>query len=312
MEVFAGNIVVCPVTLPCPNNSQMVDESARKEKKERKVTCPQCRQPYTKSWVLLIDTDGHGRKDPASLWTRLADGKTLCFLCLRATCRASEKYLRGLRIAPGIAGLHKQTKLALAPPKGPRRIEVCQYGAFCYRRNPQHFHECFHPSLLPPAPLCESGCGRSAASGFRTCCKNCNSNPPTLIITIPGEHADMSGSYVPSSRRERGVPVWQQSTGSGWLWKGHVWMMGLQEEKVGGTSGLIAEDSDAPVRSPQLVSNWQAAGKGGWKPLAGMKVEIDAASAGEVHDKFCETRYARESDLVEQANQVLIKWSSAR
>ena len=28
-------------------------------------------------------------------------------------------------------------------------------------------------------------------------------------------------------------------------------------------------------------------------------------------DKFCETRYARESDLVEQANQVLIKWSSA-
>ena len=52
MEVFAGNIVaefsgswthlwklhvmkqrglkVCPVTLPCPNNSQMVDESARR------------------------------------------------------------------------------------------------------------------------------------------------------------------------------------------------------------------------------------------------------------------------------------------
>ena len=37
-------------------------------------------RPYTKSWVLLIDTDGHGRKDPASLWTRLADGKTLCVL----------------------------------------------------------------------------------------------------------------------------------------------------------------------------------------------------------------------------------------
>ena len=25
--------------------------------------------------------------------------------------------------------------------------------------------------------------------------------------------------------------------------QGHVWMMGLQEEKVGGTSGLIAEET---------------------------------------------------------------------
>ena len=71
------------------------------------------------------------------------------FLCMRATCRASEHYLRGLRIAPGISGLHRQTKLAMAPPKGPRkekmevqksrdqrsRRKVCKYGASCYRSN---------------------------------------------------------------------------------------------------------------------------------------------------------------------------------
>lgn len=310
--VFGGHIIVCPVTLPCPNNSQILDESS--ERKERKIKCPQCRQPYTKSWVLLIDNER--TKDPAGAWTRLADGKTLCFLCMRATCRASEKYLRGLRIAPGIAGLHKQTKLALAPPKGPRKakLEVCRYGASCYRRNPQHFHECFHPSLLPPAPACESGCGRSAASGFKTCCKSCNSTPPNLLISIPGEHAEMSGLYTASSRRERGVPVWKQSKGSGWMWKGHVWMMGMQEDKVGGTSGLIAEDTgdSMPVRSPHLASKWQAAGKGGWNPLEGMKVEIDAATASAKHDDFCNIRDGRELDLQNQADQVLIKWSSVK
>lgn len=73
--VFGAHIIVCPVTLPCPNNSQILDESS--DRKERKVKCPQCRQPYTKSWVLLIDNES--RKDPAGAWTRLADGKTLCF-----------------------------------------------------------------------------------------------------------------------------------------------------------------------------------------------------------------------------------------
>ena len=47
-------------------------------------------RPYTKSWVLLIDTDGHGRKDPASLWTRLADGKTLCLLSASRNKRMDE------------------------------------------------------------------------------------------------------------------------------------------------------------------------------------------------------------------------------
>ena len=33
----------------------------------------------------------------------------------------------------------------------------------------------------------------------------------------------------------------------------------------------------------QIFNPWQAAGKGGWNPLEGMKVEIDAASASAKH-----------------------------
>lgn len=306
-HVFGGHIVVCPVTLPVPMNSQLLDaESSRAVKK---VKCPQCRQPYTKSWVMKMETRGK-----ADQWIRLADGKTLCFLCLRATCRASEEYLLRLRIAPGIAGVHCQTKLALAPPKGPRKalLEECKYGAECYRRNPQHFYEFFHPSLMPPAPPCESGCGRSAASGFKTCCKKCISAPPNLKVSIPGEHAELSGLYTASAtRREHGLPVWKQSGGRGWLWKGHVWMMALSEDKVGGTSGLIAEDTgdSMPVRSPHLVAHWQAAGRGGWNKLEGMKVDIDAAAAeSPTHDDFCQTREERESRLRQKANDVLKKF----
>ena len=35
--------------------------------------------------------------------------------------------------------------------------------------------------------------------------------------------------------------------------------------------------------SSQILKPWQAAGKGGWNPLEGMKVEIDAASASAKH-----------------------------
>ena len=70
-------------------------------------------RPYTKSWVLLIDTDGHGRKDPASLWTRLADGKTLCVLLASRKKREwrchknaikSRQWLRTQQLWPRLAG----------------------------------------------------------------------------------------------------------------------------------------------------------------------------------------------------------------
>ncbi|CAE7193646.1 CAPN15 [Symbiodinium pilosum] len=183
-EIFGGHIMVCPVTLPCPMNSQIVTD---KESGGR-TRCPQCRQPYTRSWVLLASEES---KAGDGEWKHLADGKNLCFLCLRATCRASEHLLKGLRVA----GLHEQPKLTLAPPKGPRRMKECEHGAACYRRNPQHFHERFHPSLLPPAPACASGCGRSAASGYKTCCPKCTSSPPDLKVYIPSRHKSLAGTY---------------------------------------------------------------------------------------------------------------------
>eukprot|EP00913_Durusdinium_trenchii_P002772 g2564.t1 len=54
----------------------------------------------------------------------------------------------------------------------------------------------------------------------RTCCKKCISAPPNLKVSIPGEHAELSGLYTASAtRREHGLPVWKQSGGRGWLWK---------------------------------------------------------------------------------------------
>jgi len=302
-EIFGGHIMVCPVTLPCPMNSQIL---ADKDSGTR-MRCPQCRQPYTRSWVLLASeesTTGDGT------WKRLADGKSLCFLCLRATCRASEHLLKGLKIA----GLHEQPKLTLAPPKGPRRMKECEHGAACYRRNPQHFHERFHPSLLPPAPACASGCGRSAASGYKTCCPKCTSSPPDLKVHIPSRHKGLAGLYKVVERpkgAEKGPPVWRQSDGRGWLWKGHVWMMGDQEEKVGGASGLIAEDvgDGMSARSPHLARGWQVAGEGGWAAAPDLKVEVDAKHVSSEHDAPCDERDAREQALREQADKVLEKWA---
>ncbi|CAE7823520.1 tra-3 [Symbiodinium sp. CCMP2592] len=302
-EIFGGHIMVCPVTLPCPMNSQIVTD----KDSGTRMRCPQCRQPYTRSWVLLASeesTAGDGA------WKRLADGKSLCFLCLRATCRASERLLKGLKIA----GLHEQPKLTLAPPKGPRRMKECEHGAACYRRNPQHFHERFHPSLLPPAPACASGCGRSAASGYKTCCPKCTSSPPDLKVHIPSRHKGLAGLYKVVDRPKgtaKGPPVWRQSDGRGWLWKGHVWMMGDQEEKVGGASGLIAEDvgDGMSARSPHLARGWQVAGEGGWAAAPDLKVEVDAKHVSSEHDGPCDERDAREQALREQADKVLEKWA---
>eukprot|EP00930_Biecheleria_cincta_P057310 TRINITY_DN43278_c0_g1_i1.p1 TRINITY_DN43278_c0_g1~~TRINITY_DN43278_c0_g1_i1.p1 ORF type:complete len:623 (+),score=111.70 TRINITY_DN43278_c0_g1_i1:73-1941(+) len=296
-DVFGKNIIVCPVTLPCPSNSQIVasrGSGTARSASSDKVRCPQCRQPYTRGWVMLVD-DGR--------WHRLSDGKSLCFLCLRATCRATAPGLR-------LAGVHLQPKFSLAPPRGPRRLEICEYGAACYRRNPQHFHDRFHPSLLPPAPDCSSGCGRSSASGFKTCCQTCQSAPPDLEICVPGEYSKLSGTYaaVPGRISRGGSAVWHQKEGRGWLWKGSVWMMASDEAKVGGTSGLIAQD-DGAVRSPHLVENWQVAGPSGWQPLLGMTCKIDASKhAAANHDKLCDQRADREKDLSEQADNVLAKW----
>ncbi|CAE7542545.1 CAPN15 [Symbiodinium natans] len=273
-EIFGGHIMVCPVTLPCPMNSQIVADKASGSR----MRCPQCRQPYTRSWVLLASEESKGDGQ----WARLADGKNLCFLCLRATCRASERFLKGLKVA----GLHEQPKLTLAPPKGPRRMKECEHGAECYRRNPQHFHERFHPSLLPPAPACASGCGRSAASGYKTCCPKCTSSPPDLKVHIPSRHKGLGGIYKAVDRpKGKGPPVWRQCDGKGWLWKGHVWMMGDQEEKVGGASGLIAEDvgDGMSARSPHLARGWQVAGESGWTAAPELKVEVDAKHVSSDH-----------------------------
>ena len=37
VEVFGGHVIVCPVTLPCPMNSQMVDDAKSKTLKKAKL-----------------------------------------------------------------------------------------------------------------------------------------------------------------------------------------------------------------------------------------------------------------------------------
>eukprot|EP00931_Biecheleriopsis_adriatica_P051101 TRINITY_DN29611_c0_g1_i1.p1 TRINITY_DN29611_c0_g1~~TRINITY_DN29611_c0_g1_i1.p1 ORF type:complete len:628 (+),score=124.45 TRINITY_DN29611_c0_g1_i1:44-1927(+) len=295
-EVFGGNLIVCPVTLPCPRNSSIVaDERSRGSR------CPQCRQPYTRAWVMLVDEK---EERGAGTWKRIADGQTLCFLCLRATCRASSMLVQDLRIA----GVHMQPKLTLAPPKGPRRQEICKFGAACYRRNPKHFHENFHPSLLPPAPACQNGCGRSAATGFKSCCKQCSNAHPVLNIVVPGELHDLSGRYeVVEGKSAYFMPVWRRKGGRGWLYKGHSWMMSFKEDGVGSTSGNISGKGSSHL--PHLVGTWQAASTEGWKDLPGMRVEIEAGHAI-MHTDACDVRDERERQLTANADAVLSKFHS--
>jgi len=303
VEIFGGNIMVCPVTLACPQNSHLVVGGGASH---GKPCCPQCKQPYTRSWVMLVDDgdEGGSARCKSGNWVCLGDGSTLCFLCLRATCRASQRYLKDLRVA----GVHLQPKLSFAPPRGPRRLEICEYGAACYRRNPQHFHDFFHPSLLPPAPPCASGCGRSAASGFKTCCSNCQSAPPDLKVRVHGALRELRGLYTAlPGKRVRGAPVWHQERGRGWLWKGHMWMMSLKEANVGGTAGLVSADD--PASMPHLVERWNVPCDDGWTHEPGISVEVDDAHAAAVHAELCDSRAAREQDLQRQAEAVLAKWS---
>jgi len=88
-------------------------------------------------------------------------------------------------------------------------------------------------------------------------------------------------------------------------------MMGDQEEKVGGASGLIAEDvgDGMSARSPHLARGWQVAGEGGWAAAPDLKVEVDAKHVSSEHDAPCDERDAREQALREQADKVLEKWA---
>eukprot|EP00928_Gymnodinium_smaydae_P089914 TRINITY_DN73798_c0_g1_i1.p1 TRINITY_DN73798_c0_g1~~TRINITY_DN73798_c0_g1_i1.p1 ORF type:complete len:636 (+),score=123.50 TRINITY_DN73798_c0_g1_i1:56-1909(+) len=290
-DIFGQDIAVCPVTLPCPRNSQMTSNNPEAKGKR----CPQCRQRYQQAWVLL--TKGS--------WRRLADGESLCFMCLRSTCRASSATIQ-------LAGVHLQPNLSLAPPPGPRRLEVCKYGPACYRRNPQHFHECFHPSLLPPAPPCAGGCGRSAASGFKTCCQKCLDSPPDVEVSVQVEERGpraLSGVYkAVAGRKVNHSAVWKQEDGDGWLWKGAVWMIGMHESKVGGNSGIIAGSA---VKVPHLVEAWELAAEGGWRVDSGISVKL-LASSEQQHADFCDARFEREDELTRQADSLLAKWYRKR
>merc|ERR1711871_891270 len=139
--IFGASISVCPVTLPCPRNSLMHEvpkggRTTRRRSSGRMTGCPRCHQQYTRSWLLL----------ESGAWHRIADGD-LCFLCLRTTCRSRMSL-------PRVVGVHTPPKLNIAPPSAPRKLKLCPYGPGCFRRNPDHFHDCFHPSLIPPSPPC--------------------------------------------------------------------------------------------------------------------------------------------------------------
>ena len=74
-----------------------------------------------------------------------------------------------------------------------------------------------------------------------------------------------------------------------------------------------------PVRSPHLALKWQAAGKGGWNALEGMKVEIDAESASATHaaslaqrDRFCFSDFLCQDVGASGGNcSVALRWLSA-
>jgi len=299
-DIFGKDVLVCPVTLPCSRNSQLGAEEGpgaggdTSRGAARGKRCPQCRQKYSKSWVLLVDGS----------WVNLADGQSLCFLCLRATCRASTSVVQ-------VAGVHLQPKLSMAPPRAPRRLEVCSYGASCYRRNPQHFYACFHPSLLPPAPICTGGCGRSAASGFLSCCRRCSTAPPDLEVNIVSSGLErLSGLYKAApGRSSRGAPVFRNSSGSGWLWKSHSWMFAFKEDLIGGNSGLVASRASAGM--PHLVEQWDVPqdGGGGWCADPCIQVVVADGFAEVRHDELCNARAEREAALTLEADQLLIKFA---
>jgi len=287
IEIFGGDVNISPVTLPCPRNSQVIADASSK-----KPRCRRCRQPHSRTWVLLDDGS----------WCRLV-GQEHCFLCLRATCRAHEPSMR-------VLGVHTQPALCLAPPPTPRRLEVCKYGARCYRRNPQHFHDNFHPCLLPPAPPCMAGCGRSCASGFPTCCKSCVWSPPSLQVTVPAKTGleRMSGLYKPvSGKSSNGKPVWSRD-GSCWLWLGAVWMFSQQEKAVGGNAGCIAQEGHS-AGFPHLVKGWTYVKDDAWVS-SGITVEVvstgsDPSSPAVRHQDFCNKRFEREEDLAQEADKFL-------
>jgi len=287
MRIFGGDVAVSPVTLPCPRNSNIASSEEECKKGQR---CLRCKQPFTRSWVLLESGE----------WHRLGAGQ-LCFLCLRAACRARA------REALRLAGVHSQPTLSFAPPPAPRRLQYCEYGAACYRRNPQHFRDFFHPSLLPPAPPCPVGCGRSAASGYPTCCKRCQVRPPDLQINVPSScgrslSITFTGRYCARpDKHVNGQAVWCKDGGTAWLWRGDVWMLGEDASDVGGKAGSIAGDR---AFSPHLVQKWKHVADSRAWAQADIVVYVAPGQTLD-HDELCDKRDVRERELSRQADALL-------
>lgn len=292
-----STIDVCPVTLPCPRNSYLGDEDEVSSLRgSGPMFCPLCRQRHTRSWVLLVD----------GTWHNLTTG-SLCFLCLRATSRATTPPLQ-------LAGVHQPPKASVAPPQFPKRLQLCKNGLGCNRRNPFHFANAFHPWLLPPAPGCSACCGRSASSGYLTCCKACTGNPPDLEVQIPGGRQKLSGVYKPvPGKTLGGAPVFRLENGNGWLWKHRCWIFAYREPDASSSSGHVS--SSVPARMPQLVTCWQVPKPkeegGGWHDDPFISVNVAPGSAQRLdHSVLCESRAARESELVQQADELLVKFAA--
>jgi len=271
IHLFGGNVAVCPVTLPCPRNSSLNRTGTR--------LCPACHQRHSRSWVYLTNRS----------WYRLGD-EDMCFLCLRATGRATNPTIR-------LLGVHEQPQLTTAPPPMPRQIsDLCKFGVGCYRRNPQHFHESFHIHLLPTAPPCVEGCGRTAASGYISCCPVCSTHKADLEVITDDQAAGVYKA-VPD-RMSHNKPVYKQDGVDMWLWFGSVWMFG-RAKGVGGNSGSIAGSCD---KAPHLVKQWQQARPEGW---VDMKLTVKVISDPAAHNNTCTRRQHRENKLNHHADQVL-------